>query len=95
MRKRISLHAGVLTAVIAAAMLAGEAASGVGGLAAAASPGAAACSELAGIARVKPGAAAAEPELYPKNQANAYGVLKDRPTLPHRSLTVPLVFHKN
>jgi len=64
MRKRISLHAGVLAAVTAAALLAGEAASGVGGIAAAASPGVAACSELAGIARVKPGATAAEPETW-------------------------------
>ncbi len=93
MRKRISLHAGVLAAVIAAAMLAGEAASGMGGLAAAASPGAAACSELAANARVKPGATASEPELYAKNQANAYGVLKDLPTLPVGSVTIPVVFH--
>ena len=93
MRKRISLHAGVLTAVIAAAALAGEAASGVGGLGAAASPGVAACSELSSIARIKPGATAAEPELYAKNQANAYGVLKDRPTLPNGSVTIPVVFH--
>ena len=93
MRKRISLHAGVLTAVIAAAVLAGEAASGVGGFAAAASPGAAGCSELAGSARVKDDATAVEPELYPKNQANAYGVLKDRPTLPNGSVTIPVVFH--
>ena len=93
MRKRISLHAGVLAAVIAAAMLAGEAASGMGGLAAAASPGAAACSEPAGLARIKPGATAAEPELYAKNQANAYGVLKDLPTLPLGSVTIPVVFH--
>jgi Pregnancy-associated plasma protein-A len=92
MRKRISLHAGVLTAVIAAAVLAGEAASGVGGLAAAASPGVAACSELSGLARVKD-ATAAEPELYAKNQANAYGVLKDQPTLANGSVTIPVVFH--
>ena len=74
MRKRISLHAGVLAAVIAAAVLAGEAASGVDGLAAAASPGVAACSELPGLARVKDDATAVEPEFYAKNEANAYGV---------------------
>ena len=90
MRKRISLHAGVLTAVVAAALLAGEAASGVGGFAA--SQGVAACAELPGFARVKD-ATALEPELYPKNQANAYGVLKDRPTLPFGSVTIPVVFH--
>jgi hypothetical protein len=93
MRKRISLHAGMLAAVTAAALLAGEATSGVGGLAAAASPGVAACSELSGIARVKPGATAAEPELYAKNQANAYGALRDRPTLANGSVTIPVVFH--
>ena len=48
---------------------------------------------LAGLARVKPGATAAEPELYAKNQANAYGVLKDLPTLPLGSVTIPVVFH--
>jgi hypothetical protein len=93
MRKRISLQAGVLTAVIAASVLVGEAASGAGGLATAASPAVAACSELSGTARVKPGATAAEPELYAKNQANAYGVLKDRPTLANGSVTIPVVFH--
>ena len=27
------------------------------------------------------------------NQANAYGVLKDLPTLPLGSVTIPVVFH--
>ncbi len=93
MRKRISLHGSMLAAVAAAALLAGEAASGVGGLAAVASPGVAACSELTGIARVKGGAKGAEPELYAKNQANAYGTLEDRPTLANGSVTIPVVFH--
>jgi hypothetical protein len=62
-------------------------------VAAAVSPGVAACAELADVARVKAGAKAPEPELYAKNEANAYGVLKDRPSLPNGSVEVPVVFH--
>ena len=77
-----------------AAMLAGEAASSVGAAAVGlASPGVAACSEAGSAARVKAGAKAPEPELYPKNEANAYGVLKDRPTLAVGSVEIPVVFH--
>ena len=39
------------------------------------------------------GATAKEPELYSKNEANAYGVLKDRPTLADGSVRIPTVFH--
>ncbi|HEY7272791.1 MAG TPA: zinc metalloprotease [Actinoplanes sp.] len=58
-----------------------------------ASAGAAACAPRAGAARVQPGATAQEPELYSKNEANAYGVIKDSPRLPNGSVTVPTVFH--
>jgi hypothetical protein len=36
---------------------------------------------------------AKEPKLYPDNQANAYGVLKDSPRLPNGSVHIPTVFH--
>jgi hypothetical protein len=34
-----------------------------------------------------------EPKLYPDNEANAYGVIKDSPRLPNGSVTIPTVFH--
>lgn len=45
------------------------------------------------VARVREGATAQEPELYSKNEANAYGVIKDVPRLANGSVTVPTVFH--
>src|SRR6476646_4970603 len=94
---RTPLRLGVLTAAAALALLGGGTTAGVTA-AAIASPGAAAC--LPGAtdgavsgARVRAGTKAAEPELYSKNDANAYGVLKDRPTLPAGSVTVPTIFH--
>jgi hypothetical protein len=58
-----------------------------------ASPGAAACQDTASAARVKAGSKAQEPELYPKNEANAYGVIKDRPRLANGSVHIRTVFH--
>ena len=55
------------------------------------SPGAAAC--LTSAARVADGSDAKEPELYPKNEANAYGVIKDAPRMANGSVTIPTVFH--
>jgi hypothetical protein len=61
---------------------------------AAVSPAVAACADsLGSVARVKQGATAQEPEPYPKNQANAYGVLDDKPTLGAGAVRVPTVFH--
>lgn len=84
------LRAGVLAATAALALLGGGSAVSVS--AASASPGVAACVDSSG-ARVKPGAKADEPALYPKNQAKAYGALQDRPTLPAGSVSIPVVFH--
>src|SRR5215213_9903211 len=58
---------------------------------AAPSPGAEEC--LTSAARVADGSTAKEPELYPKNEANAYGVIKDSPRLPNGSVEIPTVFH--
>ncbi len=44
-------------------------------------------------ARVADGASAAEPKLYPDNQANAYGALPDAAYLGDGSVTVRTVFH--
>ena len=83
----------------AATLVAGGGASGAAGTAAssfAASPGVAACpagAGTSGAARVAEGATAEEPALYPDNEANAYGVIKDSPRLPNGSVTVPTVFH--
>lgn len=84
-----------VVAVTAAAAIGGLAATG--GTAAAvvrATPAVAACADsFAAMARVKEGASASEPAPYPKNQANAYGVLVDMPTLSAGSVHVPTVFH--
>ena len=36
---------------------------------------------------------AAEPKLYPDNQAKAYGVLRDAPRMPNGSVHIDTVFH--
>lgn len=97
MPARTPLRLGALAATAALALL-GTGAAAPGGASAAPSPGAAACADTGAgsagsAARVQPGATGAEPELYPKNEANAYGVLPDLPTLPAGSVTVPVVFH--
>ncbi|TPG19450.1 zinc metalloprotease [Pedococcus bigeumensis] len=96
MRIRTPLRLGVLTAAAALALLGGG--SATVNAAAVTSPGAAAClpgaaDSAASGARVKAGSKGAEPELYSKNEANAYGVLTDRTTLPAGSVTIPTVFH--
>ena len=60
------------------------------------SPAAAECvddSSAASGARVRDGSTAKEPKLYPDNQANAYGALKDSLRMPNGSVTIPTVFH--
>lgn len=61
------------------------------------SPAVAECADAPGAAsaaRVRDDAKnAKEPELYSKNEANAYGVLPDRPTMAAGSVTVPTIFH--
>lgn len=64
--------------------------------AAAPSPAVADCEPGAtSAARVRDDArdTAKEPELYSKNEANAYGVIKDRPTMAPGSVTIPTIFH--
>lgn len=54
------------------------------------------CEETGGFAnfaRVRDGAAAKEPKLFPDNEAKAYGTLPDRATLPAGSVKVRTVFH--
>lgn len=97
MHRSSTFRLAVLTAT-AATFLASGGASGAVAVAApvTASPGVEACEPDAHgqtVARVAEGATAQEPELYPKNEANAYGVLKDSPRLPDGSVTVPTVFH--
>lgn len=52
-----------------------------------------ACVDAASAARLMKGATAKEPALYSKNEANAYGVIKDAPRMPNGSVTIPTVFH--
>ncbi|GAA4125550.1 zinc metalloprotease [Knoellia locipacati] len=60
-------------------------------------PAVAACDPGAGAtsaARVRDTAKdAKEPELYSKNEANAYGVIKDRPLMASGSVKIPTIFH--
>jgi len=106
MRKTSSLRLAVLAATAVALVAAGGASSAVSAgspvsagnpvSASAPSPGAAECapgSQLSSTARVVKGSTASEPALYPKNEANAYGALKDSPRLPNGSVTIPTVFH--
>jgi hypothetical protein len=79
-----------VTAVVAGLMTATGATQSVS---ASPSPGAEACLPGTSAARVADGSNAQEPELYPKNEANAYGVIKDAPRLPNGSVTVPTIFH--
>jgi hypothetical protein len=51
------------------------------------------CAGAPDLARVKAGSTAKEPELYSKNEANAYGVIKDAPRMPNGSVHIPTVFH--
>ncbi|GLZ57006.1 zinc metalloprotease [Micromonospora sp. NBRC 107095] len=97
MRRRSTFRLAVLTAT-AATVLASGGASGALATAAptTASPGVTACepgADAHGAARVAEGATAQEPALYAKNEANAYGVIKDAPRLPNGSVTIPTVFH--
>ena len=57
-----------------------------------ASPGAAECVSASG-ARVRGGTGAHEPKLYPDNEANAYGVIKDSPRLANGSVNITTIFH--
>jgi len=61
------------------------------------SPAVAACDPGAGAAsaaRVRDDSKnAKEPELYSKNEANAYGVIKDRPLMAAGSVKIPTIFH--
>ncbi|MBD3783972.1 MAG: zinc metalloprotease [Micrococcales bacterium] len=82
---RLAAAAALVTAFVAPAAVSGAAAAGTP------SPQVQACAGSA--ARVADGASAAEPKLYPDNQANAYGVLPDAPYLGNGEVTVPTVFH--
>jgi len=86
MRARSITRLAVLTAVAVAATASGPVAA-----VPVASAAGAACAGNG--ARVTEGATAKEPALYPDNEANAYGVIKDSPRLPNGSVTVPTVFH--
>jgi hypothetical protein len=91
---------GALTAAVVATTLAGGAASvsaapaatGWSTSAVDCVPGAVALGGSS-AARVRDGATAEEPKLYPDNEAKAWGALPDRPTLPNGSVTVETVFH--
>jgi hypothetical protein len=89
-RLRVALAA----LIVAAGAAAGGVLAGPGAVMARVSPAVAACADsVSALARVKEGATAPEPEAYPRNQANQYGVLVDRTTLAAGSVEIPVVFH--
>jgi Pregnancy-associated plasma protein-A len=90
MRNRTSARIGVLAATASLVLLGAGSSAGVS--AAPASPAVELCAD-GSVARVADDATAKEPALYSKNEANAYGVLRDLPTLPDGSVTIPTVFH--
>ncbi|HRW19644.1 MAG TPA: zinc metalloprotease [Dermatophilaceae bacterium] len=81
-----------LLAVTALALALGSTGAAPAQAGAAAYQSAAGCESVSG-ARVAQGSTAVEPKLYPDNQANAYGALKDSPRMPNGSVTIPVVFH--
>ncbi|MEH1098142.1 zinc metalloprotease [Micromonospora sp. CPCC 205561] len=98
MHRRPIFRLAVLTATAATFLASGGAYGAVSAAPVPVSPGAAECEPDAhghghGAARLAEGATAQEPELYAKNEANAYGVIKDAPRLADGSVTVPTVFH--
>ena len=88
MRTR-TMRLGVLAGAAALALIGSG---GAAGVTASASPAVAACADDSG-ARVSDTATAKEPALYSKNEAKAYGVLNDLPTMAAGSVTIPTVFH--
>lgn len=65
-------------------------------LSAASAPGSAhsaPCDDSTSAARVKKGATAKEPELFSKNEANKYGVIKPHPRLADGSVHIRTIFH--
>jgi hypothetical protein len=97
MRRNATLRLVLVTAA-AATLVATAGASNAAGTAGSGSvpAGAAGCapgSATNSAARVRQGATAKEPQLYPKNEANAYGVIEDSPRLPNGSVTIPTIFH--
>ncbi|SCG63867.1 zinc metalloprotease [Micromonospora coxensis] len=97
MHRKSAFRLAVLTATAATFLTSGGAYGAVAAPAPApASPAVEACETDEhghSVARVAEGATAKEPELYSKNEANAYGVIKDSPRLANGSVTVPTVFH--
>lgn len=90
---RSTTHRGAALAATAIAALALVPAGSASALASAQpSPAVQRCDPASG-ARLTPGATAQEPALYDKNEANAYGVIKDSPRMPDGSVVIPTVFH--
>jgi hypothetical protein len=87
-------RAAVVAAAVASLGLLGGAGLARPGVTGTASDAASACTAAGSAARVRGDVAGAqEPKLYPDNEANAYGVIKDSPRLPDGSVKVQTIFH--
>jgi len=87
------LRALAVSAAAASVIAAGSSSATVSAAPTRPSPAATECQTAPDLARVRAGSTAKEPELYSKNEANAYGVIKDAPRLPNGSVHIPTVFH--
>ena len=87
------LRALAVSAAAASVIAAGSSSATVSAAPTRPSPAATECQTAPDLARVRAGGTAKEPELYSKNEANAYGVIKDAPRLPNGSVHIPTVFH--
>jgi pregnancy-associated plasma protein-A len=97
MRRTTSVRLAILGAAAAAALVSGGTTATLSAApVATSSPAVAECEPGSGgldTARVRDGGTAKEPELFPDNEANAYGTLKDSPYLGDGTVTIPTVFH--
>ncbi|WP_299447372.1 zinc metalloprotease [uncultured Phycicoccus sp.] len=92
-RARLTAAGALAAGLVAAAALTGSTAAATA--AGTPSPAVLECDPALGAsgARVADGAAAAEPKLYPDNEAKAYGVIKDAPRMADGSVFIDTVFH--
>jgi hypothetical protein len=101
MRRTTSLRLALLGTAAAAALVAGGATPVVTAAPVVpttpSSPAVAECEPglggLSDLARVRDNSTVKEPQLFPDNEAKAYGTLPDAPRLPNGSVNVETVFH--
>jgi hypothetical protein len=84
--RRLLASTGALTLVLLTS-------AGLTGASAPTAASGATCDDHTSAARVKKGATVKEPELYSKNEANKYGVIKPHPRLANGQVHIRTIFH--